>query len=166
MRYLDVISKKYDHYLLGAVVLLCIVGTVMLFSASNSISLDQTQRITATVYLQAHLKRLLIGIAMMFAAMIYLGFGLNAFFVVSQVFVANTFGRQHIGAIRGVMGTVNNMATFGGPWLFGVMYDVSAQYFVLFAVAVGFWLVTIIMGILVRPLVRTIPEVVPGKGRT
>ena len=69
MRYLDVISKKYDHYLLAAVVLLCIVGTVMLFSASNSISMDQTQRVTATVYLQAHLKRLLVGIAMMFAAM-------------------------------------------------------------------------------------------------
>ncbi len=69
MRYLDVISKKYDHYLLAAVVLLCVVGTVMLFSASNSISLDQTQRVTATVYLQAHLKRLLVGIAMMFAAM-------------------------------------------------------------------------------------------------
>ena len=56
MRYLDVISKKYDHYLLAAVVLLCIMGTVMLFSASNSISLDQTQRVTATVYLQAHLN--------------------------------------------------------------------------------------------------------------
>jgi len=69
MRYLDVISKKYDHNLLVAVVLLCIVGTVMLFSASNSISLDQTQRVTATVYLQAHLKRLLVGIAMMFIAM-------------------------------------------------------------------------------------------------
>ena len=41
MKYIDVISKKYDHYLLGGVVLLCIIGTVMLFSASNSISLDQ-----------------------------------------------------------------------------------------------------------------------------
>ncbi|HIB73676.1 MAG TPA: hypothetical protein EYO50_07125, partial [Candidatus Marinimicrobia bacterium] len=69
MRYLDVISKKYDHHLLGAVVLLCIFGTVMLFSASNSISLDQTQRVTATVYLQAHLKRLLVGVTMMFAVM-------------------------------------------------------------------------------------------------
>jgi MFS family permease len=93
-------------------------------------------------------------VVMMFAAMIYLGFGLNAFFVVSQVFVANTFGRQHIGAIRGVMQTVNNLATFGGPWLFGVMYDISSEYIVLFSVAVGFWLITITMGTLVKPLVR------------
>ena len=96
--------------------------------------------------------------------MIYLGFGLNAFFVVSQVFVANTFGRQHIGAIRGVMGTVNNMATFGGPWLFGIMYDASSEYNLLFAVALGFWLITITMGIFVRPLVRPTPQSAPGTG--
>mgnify|MGYP003326420110 FL=1 len=62
MKYIDVITKKYDHYLLGGVVLLCIIGTIMLFSASNSISLDQSQRATATIFLQAHLQRLLIGV--------------------------------------------------------------------------------------------------------
>ena len=71
MKYIDVITKKYDHYLLAGVVLLCIIGTVMLFSASNSISLDQSQRATATIYLQAHLKRLLIGIFFMFAVMMF-----------------------------------------------------------------------------------------------
>ena len=71
MKYIDVITKKYDHYLLGGVVLLCVIGTVMLFSASNSISLDQSQRATATIYLQAHLKRLLIGIFFMFAVMMF-----------------------------------------------------------------------------------------------
>jgi cell division protein FtsW len=71
MKYIDVITKKYDHYLLGGVVLLCVIGTVMLFSASNSISLDQSQRATATIYLQAHLKRLLIGIFFMFTVMMF-----------------------------------------------------------------------------------------------
>ena len=108
------------------------------------------------------LVSLIENVAMMFAAMIFLGFGLNAFFVVSQVFVANTFGRQHIGAIRGVMQTVNNLATFGGPWLFGVIYDVSAEYMVLFGVAVAFWIVTITMGSLVRPLARPEPQATPG----
>ena len=69
MKYIDVITKKYDHYLLGGVVLLCIIGTIMLFSASNSISLDQSQRATATIYLQAHLKRLLLGVFVMFSVM-------------------------------------------------------------------------------------------------
>ena len=69
MKYIDVITKRYDHYLLGGVVLLCIIGTIMLFSASNSISLDQSQRATATIFLQAHLKRLLIGVFVMFSVM-------------------------------------------------------------------------------------------------
>ena len=71
MKYIDVITKKYDHYLLVGVVLLCVIGTVMLFSASNSISLDQSQRATATIYLQAHLKRLLVGVFVMFAVMMF-----------------------------------------------------------------------------------------------
>ena len=120
--------------------------------------------IVASGLVLVSLVSLVQNIFMMFAAMIYLGFGLNAFFVVSQVFVANTFGRQHIGSIRGVMGTVNNMASFGGPWLFGVMYDVFAEYNILFAVAVGFWLITITMGILVRPLARPIPQAIPDTG--
>ena len=91
---------------------------------------------------------------MMFASMIYLGFGLNAFFVVSQVFVANTFGRQHLGAIRGMMQTVNNLATFGGPWLFGLLFDIYADYAMLFGFAIVVWLVTIALGGLVRPLRR------------
>ncbi len=91
---------------------------------------------------------------MMFATMLYLGFGLNAFFVVSQVFVANTFGRQHLGAIRGVMQTVNNLATFGGPWIFGVLFDLYADYALLFGFAIVVWLVTIVLGGLVRPLRR------------
>jgi len=61
VRYLNITIKKYDRFLLGAIVLLCIVGTVMLFSASISLSLEQTQGQRDTVYLQAHLRRLLIG---------------------------------------------------------------------------------------------------------
>ena len=114
--------------------------------------------IVATGLVLVSLVSLLQNVAMMFAAMIVLGFGLNAFFVVSQVFVANTFGRQHIGAIRGVMQTVNNLATFGGPWLFGVIYDVSAEYMLLFGIAVVFWVITITMASLVRPLARPKPS--------
>ena len=83
-------------------------------------------------------------------------------FFYGWVIVANTFGRQHLGAIRGVMQTVNNLATFGGPWLFGVMYEVSAENAVLFEVAVAFWLVTITMGALGCPLVRPTPQPVPA----
>lgn len=93
-------------------------------------------------------------VELMFATMLYLGFGLNAFFIVSQVFVSNTFGRQHLGAIRGVNATVQNLATFGGPWLFGLLFDLYADYALLFGFAVAVWIVTILLGVLVRPLRR------------
>jgi len=64
--YLNVIVKKYDKLLLGAIVVLCIFGTVMLFSASSIRSLEITNSRTDTFYLQAHLKRLLVGVVLMF----------------------------------------------------------------------------------------------------
>ena len=95
-------------------------------------------------------------VGVMFATMLYLGFGLNAFFIVGQVFVSNTFGRQHLGAIRGVNATVNNLATFGGPWLFGLLFDLYAEYALLFGFAVAVWIVTIVLGSLVS-MNRTAP---------
>ena len=66
MSYLNIIVKKYDKFLLGAIVVLCVFGTVMLFSASSIRSLEITSSRTDTVYLQAHLKRLLLGVVFMF----------------------------------------------------------------------------------------------------
>ena len=66
MSYLNIIVKKYDKFLLGAIVVLCVFGTVMLFSASSIRSLEITSNRTDTLYLQAHLKRLLVGVVFMF----------------------------------------------------------------------------------------------------
>ena len=69
MNYLNVISKNYDRVLISAVILLCIIGTVMLYSASSIRSLMESENQTATLYLVAHLKRLLVGIIIMFLMM-------------------------------------------------------------------------------------------------
>jgi len=69
--YLNIIVKKYDKYLLGAIVLLCVFGTTMLFSASSIRSLEITSSRTDTLYLQAHLKRLIVGIFFMFFFMMF-----------------------------------------------------------------------------------------------
>jgi cell division protein FtsW len=70
MSYLNIIVKKYDRLLLGAIVVLCVFGTVMLFSASSIRSLEITSNRTDTLYLQAHLKRLLVGVIFMFFFML------------------------------------------------------------------------------------------------
>ena len=63
---LDVIIKKYDRALLICLLLLAGVGTIMLFSASSPISLLESNNRTNMLYLEAHLKRLLIGVVIMF----------------------------------------------------------------------------------------------------
>ena len=71
MNYLNVISKKYDRVLISAVILLCIIGTVMLYSASSIRSLMESGNQTASLYLIAHLKRLLLGVIIMFLMMLF-----------------------------------------------------------------------------------------------
>ncbi|MFQ6612088.1 MAG: putative lipid II flippase FtsW [Fidelibacterota bacterium] len=66
MRQLDIITKKYDQVLIVLIILLCVIGTVMLYSSSSSLSLDETGGTTATLFLRSHLKRLFIGIIAMF----------------------------------------------------------------------------------------------------
>ena len=66
MKHIDIITKKYDQILLVLIILLCVVGTVMLYSASSSLSLNETSGVTDTFFLRSHLKRLIVGMVVMF----------------------------------------------------------------------------------------------------
>ena len=66
MKHIDIITKKYDQLLLILIIILCVTGTVMLYSASSSISLNETGGLTDTLFIRSHLKRLLLGILIMF----------------------------------------------------------------------------------------------------
>jgi len=66
VKQLDIITKKYDQILLVLIIILCVVGTVMLYSSSSSISLNETGGITDTLFLRSHLKRLIVGMMAMF----------------------------------------------------------------------------------------------------
>ena len=66
MKQLDIITKKYDQILLVLIIILCVVGTVMLYSSSSSISLNETGGVTDTLFLRSHLKRLIVGMMAMF----------------------------------------------------------------------------------------------------
>lgn len=62
MRQLDISKKRFDQPLLWSVIALIVVGTVMLYSSSTSLSLVKTNGQTDTFFITAHLKRLIIGI--------------------------------------------------------------------------------------------------------
>jgi MFS family permease len=89
----------------------------------------------------------------MFVAMAYLGLGVNPYFILGSLFVANSFGRAHYGAISGLFQPFNNAATYGGPLVFGIIYDLSnGSYETLLAAALGLWVVTLGAAYFVRPL--------------
>jgi MFS family permease len=88
----------------------------------------------------------------MFAAMAYLGVGANAFFIMGGLFVANSFGRAHYGGISGLFQPFNSAATYSGPLLFGVLYDLTNNsYGVLFTFAVSLWVISFVTAYLVQP---------------
>ena len=62
MRQLDISKKRFDQPLLWSIIALIVIGTVMLYSSSTSLSLAKTSSQTGTYFLVAHLKRLIIGI--------------------------------------------------------------------------------------------------------
>ena len=88
----------------------------------------------------------------MFLGMVVLASGLNGFFNLWQVVLADTFGRQHIGAIRGIVDAFNSSAIFLGPVAFGLLLDVSDDYAWLFAAAVVLWGVSLVAAVLVGPV--------------
>ena len=93
----------------------------------------------------------------MFAAMAYLGVGVNSFFIMGGLFVANSFGRLHYGGINGLFQPFNNAATYGGPLIFGVLYDLSNDsYGALFTFAVALWLISFASAYFVRPSSRVV----------
>lgn len=71
MSYLNITTRHHDRPLFILTIILCIAGTIMLYSASSSRSLDLTRGITDTYYLLAHLKRVLLGLGAMFFFMFF-----------------------------------------------------------------------------------------------
>ena len=67
---IDITTRHYDRQLLIYVVLLAIIGTVMLYSASWYESFVRSNGRTDMLFLQGHLKRLLLGIVFLFGFLI------------------------------------------------------------------------------------------------
>ena len=82
----------------------------------------------------------------MFLVMAYLGLGLTGFFVVSGVIPANIFGRSHIGAIWGAMQPFSDIAMFGAPVVFAMVYDFTQSYTWMVTLAAFSWFASLVAG--------------------
>jgi cell division protein FtsW len=67
---IDILIQKYDKQLLIYLIVLTIIGTIMLYSASWYESFSTSNGRTEMFFLQNHLKRLLIGVLLLFVFII------------------------------------------------------------------------------------------------
>ena len=63
---IDVFIQRYDRHLLIFLCILSVLGTVMLYSASWYESFSSSNGRTEMLFLQNHLKRLLVGVFFLF----------------------------------------------------------------------------------------------------
>ena len=79
------------------------------------------------------------GIPLLYAFAICYGLTMGGFPTIMNVVWPTYFGREHAGAIRGIVGPVGNIAGALGPFFAGITWDITGTYnfsFVMFAI---FW---------------------------
>ena len=81
------------------------------------------------------------------------GFVSGGSFVLSALVYAEYFGRTSLGAIRGVTIPLNWVGNALGPLVAGLVFDISGDYFLIFAVFSGMYLTSaLLVGLARRPV--------------
>ncbi len=80
-----------------------------------------------------------VGLPMLFAFMILFGVTMGGSFILRPLIVANYFGRNHLGAITGLMRPFNGFTGAIGPVFVAAVYDLHGSYYWSFVmVMIGF----------------------------
>ncbi len=82
---------------------------------------------------------------------LYQGLSQGGIFTLQQVLFANYYGRESLGAIRGVVWTVHMMANAAGPLAASIAYDVTGTYTRILALFVALSVLASIFVFLARP---------------
>ena len=110
MNHLNLIKRHIDHILLGQVLLIAAFGMIMLYSASSAQSIHLTGGKTNSIYLTAHLKRLLIALSAM-TAFIFIDY--RKLKQWSPILIGISFGLLSLGLIFKII----SGSTFPARWL-------------------------------------------------
>ena len=89
---------------------------------------------------------------MMFVSMAVVGATAGGFFLMWPLVLANYFGREHIGAIRGMSRPFLILSTTGGPIMVASLWDRTGNYNWSFGILLVAWLLTAATMTLARPL--------------
>jgi MFS family permease len=78
------------------------------------------------------------------------GLALGGNFVMRPLIVANYFGRNHIGAINGIMRPLQIAGAAGGPLLVALLFDLTDDWHVAFGLVIAVWLTSALSIVLAR----------------
>ncbi len=89
---------------------------------------------------------------------LYQGLAQGGVLTLQQVMLADYYGRESIGAIRGVVWPVNMMANAAGPMAAALAYDITGSYLSIFALFVAFALLASLCVFVARPPAHSAPQ--------
>ena len=81
----------------------------------------------------------------------YQGLSQGGIFTLQQILFADYYGRESLGAIRGVVWAIHMMANAVGPFAFSVAYDLTKTYIDIFIICVGLSLLASILVYFAKP---------------
>ena len=67
------------------------------------------------------------------------GLALGGNFVMRPLIVANYFGRDHLGAINGIMRPLQIAGAAGGPLLVALLFDLTDNWHAAFGLVIAVW---------------------------
>ena len=88
---------------------------------------------------------------MMVAWGVFQGINLAGFFLLQSIATAEFFGRDHIGAIRGLMTPFANGTRALAPLIIGILHDWQGSYTIPFLLVVGTWMLAVVAAYAIRP---------------
>ncbi|MCZ6892298.1 MAG: MFS transporter [Chloroflexi bacterium] len=111
---------------------------------------------------------LLTGLNLGFAPMLFLfsvvyGLNIGGTVVLTSVGIANYFGRDFVGTIRGTMMAITTSSVALGPVLVSMAYDAQGTYFRAFEVLVGLFLISAFVVLFAKPPTKA-EQVSPAQG--
>ena len=91
---------------------------------------------------------------MLFAYVVIQGLTLGGQFILQPLMVANYFGREHLGAVRGMMHPFITLTGAVGPVFVAGLFDATGSYRVAFIAVIGTWVLASLVYLLAVPPIQ------------
>lgn len=82
---------------------------------------------------------------------VFFGLSSGGMFILQQVIFAEFYGREHLGAIRGIVWPIQMVFNAAGPFIASVAFDALGSYTLIFSVFAGLLMLSSVLMLLAKP---------------